>query len=321
MDSKTEPRIAAVVATFNRLGELQGCVAALRAQTRPLDAVVVVASSSDDKTRVWLKTQKDLHLLEQENQGSGAAFARGMREAVARGFDWVWCLDDDAHPTATALAELCRAMRARPDARVLNSISAARNDPTRFAIGALCVRNANGNYLAGQNVDTRAALEPHTDANGMVDSAGGHFYHGILIHRSVVETTGVPSAAFFFYGDEVEYGLRLMDAGHHIRMVTTSLVKHPALPSITVRFGKRTKTFHLLNRTRCYYAIRNGIWIHRMYYGGHSLPYALRRLAGAWLADLIAPNRSMRDRAGVAVAALRGTLDGLRVAAPDKMQG
>ena len=313
-----EPKIAAVVVTFNRPDELKGCIAALRAQTRPADEIIVVVNGSTDGTRAWLETQPDLRVLYQENRGAAGGYARGMLDAVARDFDWLWCLDDDAHPTPTALEMLCRAIGARPDARVFNSLCVARDDDAHFAVGALCVRTDADNYLSGQYVSARADLAPFTDADGIVDSIGGCMWHGILIQRAIVEQVGVPAEEFFSYGEEVEYGLRMMRAGFHILMVTKSVVRHPALSYTAVRFWGRSKSFQILNLRLRYLATRNGIWVHRLYYTQNIWLYAARRLAGAWLVDLfLAPQRSLRERFVFARAGLRGVYDGLRVPPPD----
>ena len=318
----TDPKIGAVVLTLNRLSELQSCVNALAAQTHPIDELIVVDHGSTDGTREWLATQRGVICVFQENRGPGAGFVRGLREARMRGADWMWCLDDDAHPTPTALAELRGAIRARPEARIFNSLSVARTDPARFPLGVLRVRTNPENCFLQTGVTTVAALKPYQDANGIVDSAGGQFWQGTLLHRELLETIGIPYEWFVIEGEEVEYGLRVMRAGHHILVVIPSVVLHPALPMVSVKFMGKTKLLRPLNARKRYYATRNGIWVHRMYHAGNALPYAMRRCAGGLITDLIlTPNLALRERLARANASLRGAWHGLHHSIPIEANG
>lgn len=307
-------RIAAIITTLDRLDELRAGIAALSAQTRPPDEIIVVDNGSSDGTAEWLASQPHIITIRSENRGAGAAFGLGLRTAVERGFDWSWCFDDDAHPTPGALEALCRATSARPDVRVFNSVSLARNDPAHFAVGALWVRVRPDDYLFGQLVTTPAGLAPYTDANGMVDSLGGHFYHGTLIHRRIVETVGSQLAWLFVRGEEVEYGLRMMRAGYHIYSVVSSIVYHPAMSYLPVRLLGKFKSFETMSPQKRYYSVRNAIWIRRSYYAAYPLvPYLSRRLAGAWFTELfLVRGKPWRERLAACDAALRGVVDGLR---------
>lgn len=316
-------RIAAIVVTFNRLDDLQTGIAALRAQTRPLDEIIIINNGSTDGTKKWLETQPTLHVLHNENRGAGAAFALGLDTARERGFNWCWCMDDDAHPAPDALSALCAAITARPDIRVFNSLAMARHTPTAFAVGALWVRTAPDNYLTGVRVATLAGLVPYTDADGLVNSIGGHFYLGTLIHRSVIEKVGVPLAWLFIRGDEVEYSLRIMRAGYPIYAVVASRVYHPATIAVIVRLLNQTKAFETMSLQKRYYSTRNSIWIHRQYYAPQPLlVYGARRLAGAFLTELwLVPHKPWQERLAACDAALRGLMDGVRLRPPRDTSG
>lgn len=308
-------RIAAIIVTYNRLAELQANVHALHSQTRPPDKIIIVNNDSTDGTRAWLDAQPDLHVIHQANRGAGSGFASGLNAMVEMGYDWGWCLDDDAIPEPEALGALCRAMEARPDARVFNSVGLAANDPTQFASGALCVRTTPENYLVGQNVTAPGLLAPFMDANGMIDSIGGHFWLGTCIHHTVVRSVGVPYEWLMMRGDEVEYGLRIMRAGFHIYVVEASHVLHPQMPFVTVNLLGHHKTLKNTTTIKWYYALRNGVWIQRTYYAQFPLlPYVGRRLGGALLMELfIAPNKSLGERFASSRSAVRGVVDGMRL--------
>jgi|GEM_PF-607785 len=315
-------QVAAIIVTFNRLGELKRALARLRQQTRKLDEIIVVDDGSADGTRGWLAAQRDVVVIHQANLGPGVGFGVGLKTAIRRGAEWCWCLDDDVCAAPNALEELCKAIELRPDARVFNSISLAENNPGHFAVGGLNVRTNPEDFLFGRSVRTLDELLPYLDANGMVDSIGGHFYHGSLLHRSVVETVGVPVEWMFIRGEEVEYTLRIMQCGYHIFSVARSVVYHPEIPGVTLRVFAKSKSFKTSTAQKRYYDLRNIVWIRRTYYAGYPLlPYLARRLGGALLTELmLIRNKPWRERLACSRAAVRGLWDGWHIRAPNESQ-
>src|SRR5579863_1367303 len=88
-------RILTAVVTYNRLKLLQQLVQALRAQTVPAQATLIVDNSSSDGTAEWLAGQPDLIVLRQPNSGSAGGLFTAARYAFGEGYDWVWMMDDD----------------------------------------------------------------------------------------------------------------------------------------------------------------------------------------------------------------------------------
>src|SRR3989339_336534 len=107
-EEKPKYKIAAVVVTFNRLTLLQECIESLRNQTHTLDEIIIVNNSSTDGTLEWLNAQKDLTVITQENSGSAGGQHTGIKTAYEKGYDWIWCMDDDAEPELNALEELTK---------------------------------------------------------------------------------------------------------------------------------------------------------------------------------------------------------------------
>ena len=99
-------RIAGVVVTYNRLPLLRLCIDALRKQSRPLDRILVVNNGSTDGTKEWLDSQNDLEVFHQENGGGSMGFYSGIKIAYEKGFDLIWCMDDDVRPRENCLAKL-----------------------------------------------------------------------------------------------------------------------------------------------------------------------------------------------------------------------
>ena len=100
--------ITAVVVTFNRCDLLVRCIEFLRKQTIGLNSIIVVNNGSTDGTKEWLDTQADLDIIHQENVGGSGGFYRGIEHAYKKGFDWIWCMDDDVYPEPDCLENLLK---------------------------------------------------------------------------------------------------------------------------------------------------------------------------------------------------------------------
>lgn len=311
---RSEPRIAAIVITFNRVKTLQACVTSLREQTRALDAIVVADGDSQDGTREWLEGQPDLTTVYLANLGSAGSAHYALKHTYAQGYDWFWMMDDDVVADPDALAQLVKAMAARPETRVLNSYSTDEHDPRRPAVGALCWRRPEDSPDSGLNLHMTTEVVKHADRDGFLDGAG-QLYQGTLIHRSVLERVGYPRTMFFTRGDEVDYALRIRRAGFHIYTFVPSRVTHPGT---RVRFwrvlGREFASENMPAKQR-YYSIRNSIYLRRTYYPARPFyPYVARRFLAALVTELFLDGgRVWAERVLSCQAIVRGVRDGVQL--------
>lgn len=207
-DNERVPSIAAVVVTHNRLPLLQECVAALQAQTRPLQQIIVVDNASTDATSDWLTAQPGLTVIHQENLGSGGGQHTGIKAAFDLGHDWCWCMDDDGEPAHDALGQLVAAME--PEDAWLNCLVMDRHHPDVLPFS-----------LPGVGRDAVAARRLST-------ISGATPFNGTLIARQLVDTIGCPAPDLFIWGDEAEYRRRALKAGYRLRTITAAIHYHPS---------------------------------------------------------------------------------------------
>lgn len=99
--------ISVVVPTYRRIDELRRCLAALAAQSRPADQIVVVVRDTDSETQAflaeWSQTRSNLVTATVSEPGVVAAMNAGL--AMAQG-DLIALTDDDAAPRLDWLARL-----------------------------------------------------------------------------------------------------------------------------------------------------------------------------------------------------------------------
>lgn len=201
-------KVIALIVSHNRQALLSECISALRNQTRRPDAILVINNGSTDNTEEWLRSQKDVLHITQDNEGPGSAFSKAMKWSCSNGYSWMWCMDDDGYPKEDALENLLSVDT--PDRSLLNCAVINKENKKSF------VWNTK-NYKTIDEVK-----EP-------LIKGIGHPFNGTLIHRAIVEKVGTPKAGLFLWGDETEYYYRITNKYNiPVYTVTNSIHYHPA---------------------------------------------------------------------------------------------
>jgi rhamnopyranosyl-N-acetylglucosaminyl-diphospho-decaprenol beta-1,3/1,4-galactofuranosyltransferase len=284
--------VCAVVVTHNRRALLTECLAALRAQTRPADHVLVVDNASTDGTPQMVREEHpDLELVALEvNGGASGGFHEGLRRAHEAGFDWIWSLDDDTMPESHCLEWLLRAAAELPETPLLLSSQAVWTD------GHLHPMNQQG----FERLRTGRVIE--AAEHGLMPLRTATFV-SLLLHRQAIDRHGLPLRRFFLWSDDIEFTARILrhDAGY---LVPASIALH------------KTQTAHTaINAApeRFYFHVRNSLYMLR---GTAWAPSEKPSLVFSLLVSVAAFLKANRFSPSVFPIILRGLRDGLRPGAP-----
>lgn len=119
-------KVSVIVPSYRRIADLERCLAALAAQQRPADEIVVVARRTDEPTLAWLGAPATLgtsgtarllacgaalRVAIVDEPGVVAAYNRGLDTATG---DILCFTDDDAAPHPDWVARIVRAFEASP---------------------------------------------------------------------------------------------------------------------------------------------------------------------------------------------------------------
>ena len=261
-----DPRVVAVVVTWNRKELLVECLEALAAQTTPVAEVVLVDNASTDGTREHvgasgLEDRLSIRWLRVERNGGGAeGFHYGVREALRDGgdSDWLWLMDDDCAPDPDALAQLLAApAAARPETTLLA--------PAVLSADRRLLPLNRGRVRAAWFLAPLVALttEEHEGPDTEIDFCT---FVGPLIRTEAARAAGLPMREMFIRNDDVEYCLRLAGPGR-MWLVTRSLIVHKdPVPFVDAQsFLTRVKDFAqpspLAAEWKHLYALRNLIFL------------------------------------------------------------
>jgi GT2 family glycosyltransferase len=289
-DGESE-RVVAVVVTYNRRELLLEALAAVTAQTRAPDAVVLVDNASTDGS---IGTVRESHpavrvIALAYNTGGAGGFAVGLDAALRDGADVVWLMDDDTIPEPGALAALLAARADYPGRRP--DVVASR---VLWTDGAPHPMNTPRNKPFARAAELRAAA-----AIGCTPIRSASFV-SILVDAGACRRHGLPIADYFLWNDDFEFTTRLIRRSVGL-LCPSSVVLH------------KTRTFGSTDvdpGERFFYEVRNKVWTLTR---SRSLAPAERVLyAGATLRRWLRTFLRSRDRSTLARALWRGLAAGLR---------
>jgi GT2 family glycosyltransferase len=236
-----------VVVTHNRPELLLQALAALRLQTRPLDAIYVVDNASDAASAARLGRPAGVTVLRSDvNLGGAGGFALGMARAFEAGHDWIWLLDDDALARPDALARLIEALDG-PAQGAAALCGAVRE------FGDIALRHRRRYHLP-TSLERPLPRRAYDGPPCRTDTAS---FVGLLVSASAVAQAGLPEAALFLSYDDTEYSLRLGRAGLLIWLAPASVVEHLRERGSRLRAGPFGR--------KHYFTIRNRIAVARAY--------------------------------------------------------
>jgi GT2 family glycosyltransferase len=285
------PWVTAVVVTYNRRDLLLEALAAVHAQSRAPDAVIVVDNASTDGTAAAVRARfPEAQLAELDrNTGGAGGFAYGMALALDGDAGLLWLMDDDTVPEPDALRLLLEARERHPvRPPVLVASSVLWTDGRAHPMNTPRARPF-----------ASAAERAAAAAAGCLPIRSASFV-SILVDAAECRRRGLPQADYFLWNDDFEFTTRLL-RGNIGWLCPASAVVH------------KTKTFGSTNADpgqRFFYEVRNKIWMfksraplgpaERVLYAGSTLRRWARTFAGS------------RDRRTLRASLVRGIVAGVR---------
>lgn len=292
MPVESSTRVVAVVVTWNRRALLTESIEALREQTHPPVAIVVIDNASTDGTAELLGSEfghgVDVVTLA-ENTGGAGGFTIGIERALGHHPDLVWLLDDDTVPTPSAAEELVAAWEEYPGRRP--AVLASRVIWTDGRDHPMNTPRTKPGATAEEKADAAAV--------GAIPIRSASFV-SIMCDAATIRERGLPVADYFLWNDDFEYSTRLIRDGVGLACPSSVVVhKTKVFGSTDVDPGERF-----------FFEVRNKLWVFSRSQGlsvserGLYSAATVRRWARTFQAS--------SDRTTLRRALRRGLLAGLR---------
>lgn len=164
----------------------------------------------------------------------------GLRYLLARDdVDYVWLLNNDTVVARSALRELVSCAVAHPGAGAVGGTLLELRQPDRVQeMGGATVSQWHGMVsVLGQGAPSTA---PRPSAPALDYISGGC----ILVRREVVGQIGLLDERFFLYGEDVDWGLRMRDAGLELLYAPQAHVWHKGSGSVKRGSARRSSANH-----------------------------------------------------------------------------
>jgi GT2 family glycosyltransferase len=209
-------RILAHIHTMNDAAVIEQLLDALRRQTRPPDAILIIDNASSDGTLDRAFPENATIVRNSKNLGTSGAIRIGFAYALEQHFDWIWIFDADSVPEPDTLEKLLIFYERLPTTKgekvcFLNgwpytASGEVKQQPLSFEGAGLELRP-----LAGDRDFTAC------------DCA---IWSGSLYRLAAVARIGLPSADYVLDAAEIEYGYRARQLGFISYIVHNGRIHH-----------------------------------------------------------------------------------------------
>lgn len=222
--------VCVVIRTWNRKEELRKTLERLREMDPDLEIIVVDNGSTDGTALMLTEEYSNIRLIRLSCNIGVEATNIGAGETKA---DYIFLLDDDAHPRPDCILEAVKRFKENPNMGILafNTI----DSPTGFCPQE---RLKPGKTDLGQKAGIKAKI-----FRGC----------GVMLKREVIEKVGGYPKEFFWCGEESDLAMRVLYAGYEIRYFPELIVIH-RVSSLNRSLSKKT-----------YFETRNLIWLYWKY--------------------------------------------------------
>ncbi|MGN0063398.1 MAG: glycosyltransferase family 2 protein, partial [Nocardioides sp.] len=214
--------VTAILVSHDGARWLPAVLDGLLGQTRPVDRVVAIDTTSRDGSDELLRQRLGdsvVHVLPGDTSYPDAVdhaldLAPGVED------EWVWLLHDDSNPAPDALEQLVYATEEFPEADVIGPKLREWPSLRRLLEVGLTVSGTGhretglerGEYDQGQHDEIRTVLAVNTA--------------GMLVRRRVLHELGGFDPSLPIFGNDVDFGWRAAQAGHSTIVVPTAVVFH-----------------------------------------------------------------------------------------------
>ena len=222
-------KIAVAIPTYNRKEVLVKCLEAVAGQTLRPECIYVVDNHSTDVTPELLHSlnyDKDINGVRicynylPENGGGAMGFSLGMETALKDGgYDAFWMLDDDGLPAEDCLEILSRYVR---QYGYVSPVLMDINNPEKL----------NGACKGSYDPEVLHAAY----GGGELMPRYCNPFNGGLFSIEAVKKVGIPKRELFIYGDEMNYDMRMTEAGFPSYGVFSARHLHPVMQDTDVHF-------------------------------------------------------------------------------------
>jgi GT2 family glycosyltransferase len=271
------------------------CVRALQAMSSADFDILVIDNGSGEESVAKLRHCQDGFELRElsENVGFAAGNNYGLREALARGYEYALLVNNDAFVAPDLLEKMLA--EAEPDIGLLSPKIMYESEPERIWFA--------GGRRHPLTIDLLDARQGQLDKPGYASQDVDYLLGTcLLVNLQAARAVGLLDERYYFYFEDLDWSLRFTEAGYRLRLVEAARLYH----RIAVSTGGNDDTAQ-----RRYYLARGGVlfWRDNAHFGSPGIIFVFRTLSAVKMVVRL----TVTGRWPVAQAYLRGLRDGWRI--------
>ena len=237
------PKVFIIVLNWNGNQDTIECIHSLRKISYPRYEIVIVDNGSTDGSEEILRNSfPDIKLIQTgENLGFAEGNNVGIRYALDNEADYALILNNDTTVDEAFVTELVNTAESDRSIGIVSSkiYFYDRPDVLWYAGAVLDLKTGKSKHIGYNKKDVG-----QYDTMRETDRACGC---SMMISRRACEAAGLMDAAYFCYGEEADWSLRVREAGYKVVFVPASKVWH----KISSATGGAGTGYYL------YYSVRN----------------------------------------------------------------
>lgn len=214
------PSILAIILNWRQPQVTLECVHKLQTIQHPNLRILVIDNGSGDESTILLQTAlpENMVTILPENLGFAGGANVGLRRAIREHFQFALLLNNDAFPADGMLEKLID--EATEDIALLSPKIFYEAEPSRI-------------WFAGGRQDP-ALLELRDTGKDQYDSPTWGTSHDVdyllgtclLVNLTAVQQAGLLDDQFFMYYEDLDWSIRLRQAGYRLRLVADAHLFH-----------------------------------------------------------------------------------------------
>ncbi|MGA2624698.1 MAG: glycosyltransferase family 2 protein [Bacteroidota bacterium] len=222
---KTDPSAYAIVLNWNRFDDTVECIASLKRSSLPLRHILVLDQASPDASGKKLEDNyrgddQIIVICNEKNYGFAAAANIGIQRALNEGAELIFLINNDTIVAEDCIQRLFEVLNLDPLAAAAGPAIMYYSNPEKlWQAGGFFSKLKMGVIVPGKGKRLRDIDQSASRATFLTGCA-------LLIRRCTFERVGLFDTSYFFYGEDVDYSLRIRDEGMRMYFVPTAKVLH-----------------------------------------------------------------------------------------------
>jgi len=244
---KTCPSVHAILLNWNRFDDTVECIASLKRSSLPLRYILVLDQASPDASGKKLENNyrdddQIIVICNEKNYGFAEGANIGIQLALNKGADLIFLINNDTIVGEDCIQHLFEVIDLDPLAAAAGPAIMYYSNPEKLWQGAGFFSKLKMGVIVPEKGKRLRDIDQFPSRVSFLTGCA------LLVRRCTFERVGLFDTSYFFYGEDVDYSLRIRDEGMSMYFVPTAKVLHK-IDDIAINRTSPFVLYHLAKST------------------------------------------------------------------------